>query len=603
MSVNSRFQRANPGGSYRRLMDKSDLEDSEFISPATKSGLQELCSTSSNDDNNPSQQSNEIATANTDHKNQFYPHHNIEHHDTTLLKDVEKHAKITSRVYFSAFFVAIGGFLFGYDTGVISSAMLLIEQDFSMTALEKGIVVGATTIGAFFGSLGAGLISDTMGRRITSILAALVFILGALVMAFAHNYAFLVIGRLIVGFGVGLASMVVPIYIGEISPRYYRGRLVTLNVLMITGGQVVAYMIGIAFIEIGQGWRWMVGVSALPAMIQLIGFPFVPESPRYLVRAAKPAKAKKVLQMIYPDAPESFLDKEIATIQDTIAETTTGSYKELLHYPNSRPMIIACGLQAFQQLSGFDTAMYYGGTIMKMAGFATVKSATIFSVLVALTNFLMTAVALYVIDKIGRRRILLVTIIGMVIGLLLLGTGFIFVTGFVPKQDSCSEYGTRCGSCLQDDRCAFTIPEKICLPKPDNGDEYKIMNISLSTYSSTDYYNSCPDVNYRGTYLTLMSLVFYVAAYALGLGHAPWLIQSELFPLNVRGRANGIATATNWIFNLAVSVSFLPLTEAITATGTFWLYAGIMILGWIFVFRWVPETKGKSLEEVKEVFF
>ncbi|CAG8482542.1 1812_t:CDS:10 [Ambispora gerdemannii] len=560
-----------PGVSYKRLMDHNDdfidENGTKMVYPPKKLG-----SSSVNNDTGQGEQSGP------------------KHHPDTL-KDVEIHAKVTFFVYFSAIVVAIGGFLFGYDTGVISSAMLLIEQDFSMTAFEKGMLVGATTIGAFFGGLVAGLMSDTIGRRITSIIAALIFIGGACIMAFAHNYAFLVVGRLVVGLGVGLASMVVPIYISEISPRYFRGQLVTLNVLLITGGQVIAYLVGIAFIETGEGWRWMVGVSAFPAIVQLFGMLFVPESPRYLVLNAKPEQAKNVLRKIYPNAPQSFLDEEIATIQDTLAEVTAGSYADLFRYPNTRLMIIACGLQAIQQLSGFDTAMYYGGTIMRMTGFTTIKSATIFAVLVALTNFFMTAIALYIVDKIGRRRILLYTMIGMIIGLVILGISFIYITGFVNRQDECIDYGSRCGPCLHDHRCVFKFPEKVCAAKP-----------SKHNPATSEYYEICPDKKQYGTYLALASLVFYVATYALGLGHCPWLIQSELFPLNIRGRATGIATATNWMCNLAVAVSFLPLTELITTTGTFWVYALIMILGWIFIFKLVPETAGKSLEEVHEIF-
>ncbi|CAG8492747.1 3671_t:CDS:10 [Ambispora leptoticha] len=568
-NISTDSSQVDPGISYRykRLMnhgdDFIDENDTRVVYPPKKPG-------SSSADNNTGQEEPD-------------PNQN----DTSFLKDVEKNAKVTFFVYFSAIVVAIGGFLFGYDTGVISSAMLLIEQDFSMTAFEKGMLVGATTIGAFFGGLVAGLMSDTIGRRITSIIAAFIFIGGACIMAFAHNYAFLVVGRVVVGLGVGLASMVVPIYISEISPRYFRGQLVTLNVLLITGGQVIAYLIGIAFIETGEGWRWMVGVSAFPAIIQLFGMAFVPESPRYLVRNAKPEQAKNVLRRIYPNAPQTFLDEEIAAIQDTLVEVTTSSYAELFRYPNTRPMIIACGLQAIQQLSGFDTAMYYAGTIMKMAGFTTIKSATIFAVLVALTNFLMTAIALYIIDKVGRRRILLYTMIGMIAGLLILGISFIYITGFVSRQDECIDYGSRCGPCLNDHRCMFKLPEKVCVARPPT-----------HHLATSENYGTCPDEGQFGTYLALMSL----ATYALGLGHCPWLIQSELFPLNIRGRATGIATATNWICNLVVAVSFLPLTELITTTGTFWVYALIMTLGWIFVFKFVPETAGKSLEEVQTIF-
>ncbi|CAG8625534.1 21794_t:CDS:10 [Cetraspora pellucida] len=492
------------------------------------------------------------------------------HSSDQMLKDVESASVISPFVFFTAFTVAICGFMFGYDTGIISSAMLLLEKDFPMTSVTKGLIVGATTFGAIFSAL-----SDFAGRRITTMVAAILFIGGALVLTLAPSYSSLLIGRLIVGFAVGLASMVVPIYISEISPRFHRGRLVTINVLMCTGGQLISYLIATAFI-FQHGWRWMFGVSIVPPFLQLLFMPIIPESPRFLVRKGRTDEAKKILAKIYPSASREFLNDEIDVIYETIAQDAAGSYKQLFFYPNLRPLIIACGLQLFQQLSGFDTAMYYGA------------NAIVFSILVSATNFGMTVVALYLIDRIGRRRILLVTLFGTVIGLALLGIGFIFVTGLVPKQDSCAGYGTNCGACLIDDRCGFSKLKDGCVDR--------------TLFSDDQLYDSCPSSSIGGNWFTLSSLVVFVAAYALGIGHAPWTIQSEIFPLNVRGRANGIATATNWCVNLVVAVTFLPLTELITISGAFWMYGIFMIIGWLFVYFMVPETAGKSLEEIQELF-
>ncbi|CAB4460297.1 unnamed protein product [Rhizophagus irregularis] len=533
-------------------------------------------------------------------------------HTEQISKDRDT-AGVALYVYFIAVVVAIGGFLFGYDTGVISSAMLLLEQDFTMTALQKGIVVGATTLGAVFGGAVAGYLSDWVGRWITSIFSALIFLGGAIILSIANTYSLLVTGRLIIGVGVGLASMVVPIYISEISPRKYRGRLVTLNVLFITGGQVIAYLIGIVFVEFG-GWRWMFGISGIPPLIQLFIMPIVPESPRFLIKKGKNEEAKSVLKKIYPDSSHDFIDKEINIIYETIAVDEAGSYKQLFHYPNLKPLIIACGLQTIQQVSGFDTAMYYGGTIMKMAGFVNIRDAIVFSLVVSLTNFLMTGVALYIIDGVGRRKILIYTVIATILGLLLLGLGFYFTTGFTPKQPNCIDYGDKCGACLLDDRCGFSKRDGgTCLPRNTKNTATSIGKINFfsplngnkqENDNSTDeeFYENCPSLKPIYTWFTLVSLIIYVMAYALGLGHAPWLIQSEIFPLNVRGRASGIGTATNWLFNLLITVSFLPLTEIITTTGTFWLYAIFMIFSWFFIYFMVPETAGLSLEEIQGLF-
>ncbi|CAG8485833.1 6501_t:CDS:10 [Scutellospora calospora] len=436
--------------------------------------------------------------------------------DDLILEDIESITNVSPFVLFTAFIVAICGFMFGYDTGIISSAMLLLEKDFPMTSITKGIIVGATTLGAIISSVCAGALSDFAGRRVTTTVAAILFVCGALILSLAPSYTSLLIGRLVVGFAVGLASMVVPIYISEISPRFHRGRLVTINVLMCTGGQLISYLIATGLV-FQNGWRWMFGISIIPPLLQLFCMPLVPESPRFLVRKGKTDDAKKILAKIYPDAPQKFLNEEIDIIYETIALDAAGSYKQLFYYPNLRPLIIACGLQLFQQLSGFDTAMYYGAIV---------------------------------------------------------------------KQNTCADYGKRCGACLIDDRCGFS-KLGVCVEKTSSNDQL---------------YDSCPSTSIGGNWFTLSSLVIFVASYALGIGHAPWTIQSEIFSLNVRGRANGIATATNWCVNLIVAVTFLPLTELITVSGTFWMYGVFMIIGWLFVYFMVPETSGKSLEETRELF-
>ncbi|CAG8627788.1 9842_t:CDS:2 [Acaulospora morrowiae] len=223
-----------------------------------------------------------------------------------------------------------------------------------------------------------------------------------------------------------------------------------------------------------------------------------------------------------------------------------------------------------------------------MAGFTSIKDAIYFSILVSGTNFLMTGIALFLIDKIGRRRILLYTIVGTAVGLAILGVGFVFVTGFTTKQNTCFDYRGNCGACIIDDRCGFSMDSDSCVLKNQS--------------NSGSLYLSCPSINTGGSWFTLVSLVIFVTSYALGLGHVPWTVQSELFPLSVRGRAVGLATATNWLANLGVAVSFLPLTEVITISGTFWIYAIFMVIGWIFVYTAVPETAGKSLEEIQELF-
>ncbi|KAJ1932423.1 hypothetical protein FBU59_006375 [Linderina macrospora] len=236
--------------------------------------------------------------------------------------------------------------------------------------------------------------------------------------------------------------------------------------------------------------------------------------------------------------------------------------------------------------------MYYSATILKMAGFPSNKSATQFSIAIAATNMIMTIVAIIIIDRFGRRKLLLVSFVGMIVGLILLGIAFIFIVGLVKiTKDSCSEY-VKCGACALDDRCGWSPSSNVC---------------AFTTQKSTfeDLTSNCESKTARdraGTWLALASLIFYVALYAVGLGNVPWLVQSEIFAQGIRSKAGGFATATNWVCNFIISITYLTMTLHITASGTFWLYAGIMIIGLAFVFLMVPETKGLKLEDVQRLF-
>ncbi|KAF9358565.1 myo-inositol transporter [Mortierella sp. AD094] len=492
--------------------------------------------------------------------------------------------------------LAIGGFLFGYDTGVVAGALLPIKDEFGLTSQEQEFVVGGTTLGAIIGGLLAGALSDLVGRKPVTLLSSVIFVVGAALMTFAHKYWFLLLGRVVVGVGVGLAALVVPLYIGELAPSAYRGRLVTINVLLITGGQLVAYLVSSALTDVTNGWRWMMAISALPALLQLVTLPFLPESPRYLVKKGDITGAETVLRrcMGLSEANDSYIAREVESIKESLELSHKTRYRDLLRKDLRRPLIIACFMQLWQQLSGFNTAMYYSATILKMAGFPNAKSATLFSLLIAATNMIMTIIAIKIIDRIGRRRILLVTIVGMILGLIVLGVAFIRIVGFTVRQDECVQYGDNCAACLTDDRCFFADLSNTCQAMEWDG-----------TGNRPIYNGVCPnrsDGIKAGSWVALASLVFYVASYGLGLGNAPWLIQSELFPLDIRGKATGMATACNFAGNLVISLTFLTLTQRITATGTFWLYAVILVFAWLFVYFLVPETAGLDLEAIQELF-
>ncbi|KAJ1961508.1 hypothetical protein GGI12_003206 [Dipsacomyces acuminosporus] len=495
-------------------------------------------------------------------------------------------------VFFVVFCITIGGLLFGYDTGVISGALVVISDEWSLTSTQKEFIVGGTTLGAIAGGLFAGLFADHWGRKIITLLSSIVFIVGALIMTFSNHYSVLIGGRVVVGLAVGAASMVVPMYIGELAPKEFRGRLVTLNVLAITGGQLIAYLLAWALTDVHNGWRWMFAISAFPALIQLCSLPWLPESPRVLIRRGQEDRARAILRKVYGSSvQDSIIEDELESVHSSMQVENASRYRDLLRPVNFWPLIVACMLQLMQQFSGFNTAMYYSATILKMAGFSSTKSATEFSIAIAGTNMLMTIVAIIIIDRFGRRKLLLVSFIGMIIGLVILGIAFIFIVGLVKiTKDSCSEY-VKCGACTLDERCKWSPGSSVCAFEGDK--------------MFSDLTGNCQSTTARekaGTWLALASLIFYVALYAVGLGNVPWLVQSEIFAQGIRSKAGSFATATNWVCNFIISVTFLTMTLHITASGTFWLYAGILLIGFCFVYFMVPETKGLKLEDVQKLF-
>jgi SP family myo-inositol transporter-like MFS transporter 13 len=349
-----------------------------------------------------------------------------------------------------------------------------------------------------------------------------------------------------------------------------RGRLVTILSLFITGGQVVAYIVGWLFSTTPGGWRWIVGIGAFPAFFQLAILAFLPETPRWLVQAGLNARAKTVLTKIYQDCPgcDRVVDRLVRDISGEIDQEASemGQSKshdmrprwlhdtlqrgqQLLHGGNRRALIIAMMLQAVQQLCGFNSLMYFSATIFASLSFS---SPTLTSLSVAMTNFIFTLLAFVLIDKIGRRRILLYSIPIMVVALIVCAFSFSSIDGTWNSQAPTQHGETQ-------DSHSSLVPLAI-----------------------------------------LFCLTVYTAAYALGLGNVPWQ-QSELFPLNVRSLGSALATATNWGSNFIIGLTFLPMMEFISPSWTFALYALVCVVGWVAVWAIYPEMSGLGLEDVKSL--
>ncbi|KAH9034686.1 general substrate transporter [Lactarius pseudohatsudake] len=474
-----------------------------------------------------------------------------------LVVVAEGEERTTWFVWSLVFCSSISGLLFGYDTGVVSGALVSIGSDLgpeSLSNLQKELITSATTLGALLGALAAGILSDAVGRRPVLGIADILFIAGAIGQAICHTVWAMIGTGFLIGWGVGIAACAAPIYIQELSPTGLRGQMVVINVVAITFGQVVAYGIDAGFANVHGGWRWMVGLGTIPAGLQLIFLFFLPESPRILLRRGHVDQAHGVMSKIYAHASAAQIDFKVKVLQAAVkqsvetVQTTTflERFRSILFVPvNRRALIVACALQFAQQACGFNTLMYYSATLFKEIGF---NQPIAVGLIISGTNFLFTLFALKYIDIIGRRRILLWSMPGMVFGLVLASVAFHFLT-------------RNTGNVLVD------------------GTRY----------------------SHGWSGAVLFSMIVFVASYATGIGNVPWQ-QGELFSLEVRGIGTSLATATNWSVNLLIGATYLSLMAHITPSGAFGFYAALCALSYTFVVFCFPETAGLSLEEVRMVF-
>lgn len=371
-----------------------------------------------------------------------------DHGDGDIDGDGDGHGPNTPETFSSSFVygltvsAGVSGLLFGYDTGVISSTLVSINTDLSsrlLTSFDKGLITSSTSLFALIASPIAGVLADRYGRKKVILIADALFTFGALWQAITSTVWGMILGRSIVGLAIGGASLIVPLYISELSPSHLRGRLVTVSITFVTGGQVVAYLIGWLFSTVPSGWRWMVGLGALPAMVQFFALTFMPETPRWLVQAELEDEARQVLRRVFGRLSAS-VEHVLRAIQTEILEEEEAKMQVkssasrsclgpplsslLLHPPHARALVIACLLQGLQQLCGFNSLMYFSASIFSLLGFS---SPTLTSMSIASSNFLFTLAAFYLIDRVGRRRMLLYTIPMMAIALLLCAFAFHFV--------------------------------------------------------------------------------------------------------------------------------------------------------------------------------
>lgn len=433
------------------------------------------------------------------------------------------------------FFGALGGLLFGYDTGVISGALLFIPDDFKLTPFLQGAIVAALLLGAMIGAAVAGRLSDRLGRKQLIVAAAVVFTIGSLLAALAPSVAVLIAARFIIGLAVGSAALVVPLYLAEIAPTEVRGAIASLNQLMIVAGILAAFVVNAILASSGD-WRLMLGLAAVPSLILLVGMLFMPETPRYLVHAGEEDSAREVIEDLPGDERPEARIEEIREVEEH--EEGDVGLRGLWQAKWVRPALLAAtGLAVFQQFVGINTIIYYAPTTLTDVGFGK-TSAIYANLIIGVVNVLMTVIAIRIIDRVGRKPMLYGGVAGMVGSLLVLG-------------------------------------------------------ISLSVLA-TPHHPGDP-----AAVITLVCLGTFIAAFAATWGPVVWVMIPEVLPLSIRGTAMGVAVFGNWAANFLVSQTFPVLLDKLGPGPVFLGYAGMGVLAGLFVKTLITETKGRSLEEIE----
>ena len=443
---------------------------------------------------------------------------------------------------------ALGGFLFGYDTAVISGTIAQVTEQFGLDALQQGWYVGCALIGSIIGVLFAGILSDKFGRKSTMILSAILFSTSAIGCAVSTDFNQLVIYRIIGGVGIGAVSIISPLYISEVAVAQYRGRLVSLYQLAVTIGFLGAYLVNYQLLGysmsnpdvstgwwnlvfVSEVWRGMLGMETLPAIMFFIIIFFIPESPRWLILKGKEEKATNILERIYTSSKEALF--QLTETKSVLSSESKSEWKLLLQPGIRKAVIIGVCIAVLGQFMGVNAVLYYGPSIFENAGLSGGDS-LFYQVLVGLVNTLTTVLALVIIDKVGRKKLVYYGVSGMVISLILIATYFIY------------------------------------------GESWGISSIFL-----------------------LIFFLFYVFCCAVSICAVVFVLLSEMYPTRVRGLAMSIAGFALWIGTYLIGQLTPWMLQNLTPAGTFILFAIMCVPYMLIVWKLVPETTGKSLEEIE----
>ena len=454
-----------------------------------------------------------------------------------------RHRPLSKWLWLVGGVIAVAGILFGYDQGVISGALRGIDDSFHVSTTTTEIITSFVTLGALVGALVAGVMADRIGRRPTLLFAGALFAVGAVVEGIAPGTSVLVIGRLIVGFAVGVASVAAPLYAAEMAPSRLRGRYVSTYQLGITFGIFVAYLVD--ELMASSDWRWMLGVSAVVGIALIVAVLPLPATPRWYLKAGRRDDARAALDKV--DEGDD-TEAALAELEESLAQDANeATWSEAFSRRWRAPLMVGVGLAVFQQITGINAIIYYADKIFDAAGFTTIAGQTAATTwAIGGVNVLATLIAVAFVDRLGRKPLLLAGLVGMGVSLTVVGIAFLSL-GDV--QHSGSDQGPSDAGAI-----------------------------------------------------TLVALVVYIASFAFSMGPVVWTVINEIYPREVRGRMVSVATAVNWFSAWVVSQFFLTLTDSIGESATFWLFAFFCLVSFLWIWRYVPETKDKTLEEIQKMW-
>jgi SP family arabinose:H+ symporter-like MFS transporter len=515
--------------------------------------------------------------------------------------------KRKSSVVLIALVIAMGGFLMGFDASVISGVIKFIEPEFNLSKIELGWAVASLSLAATAAMIFAGPLSDRFGRRIVLKFAALLYAVSALLSAIAPSFVFLVMARMLAGIGVGTSLILAPMYIAEISPAEKRGKMVSFNQLNIVIGISVAFFTNYLIVHLSKSdaswveslkireynWRWMLGIEFFPAALYLLFLQFVPQSPRWMIMKGRYDEALKIMKRLMDD---NKAEKVVNEIKENLASDSSPkkkTYVRELFKPAMR-LVLTIGIivAVLQQITGINSVFFYAPMIFEQSGIGT-DAAFIQAILVGLTNVVFTIVAMGLIDRLGRKPLLIIGVSSITVSMFLLAWGFNSATYTLtdesvkklPAEITASQISPVLNRTFNSDTEFKKEAMKVLGPAVEKKFESELIAASIKMNPT----------------LILIGILGFVAAFAVSLGPVMWVLFSELFPNAIRGMAISFVGFINSAISFLVQLIFPWELANLGSTGTFLLYGIFALIGLVFIMKLLPETKGKSLEELEAI--